>query len=429
MSSQSPPHHTHTSDTSSWPSSTPTQHHTKPSRSSSSPSQHDPSQPRSRHRQQSRSRPRPRPRPPLEAYFHEQSKLFSHLQKQFDKFNVRAKDEKARARKERNRPATAPKPVKQAKPRSKSSKVARESVKSVEQPVRKVEPLQEEAKADTNEMIGLNAGNALRGAVRNGVAVSRVTPASTSRAISSTAVSSAKAAPSTKKGRAPVNPDAMNLSEAVRVLRALEIANPSSAYSLTLNTRQSKSSLPLRGRVALPTDARRSPEVILVFADPSSPSADIARSAGAAFVGGEELFPQVLSGEIAPTKVLATPGMMGAVQSKLARFLGPKGLMPVAKRGGVGEGDELAQRIKEAGGLMEWKADKLGVVRAPIARMPFPIANVDANVRAFINTVRESSLAAAAAAAEASNSRKRPPSGIIVARLETTNGPSIELND
>jgi large subunit ribosomal protein L1 len=72
----------------------------------------------------------------------------------------------------------------------------------------------------------------------------------------------------------------------------------------------------------------------------------------------------VLSGEIAPTKVLATPGMMGAVQSKLARFLGPKGLMPVAKRGGVGEGDELAQRIKEAGGLMEWKADKLGVVRA-----------------------------------------------------------------
>lgn len=62
--------------------------------------------------------------------------------------------------------------------------------------------------------------------------------------------------------------------------------------------------------------------------------------------------------------MLATPGMMGAVQSKLARFLGPKGLMPVAKRGGVGEGDELAQRIKEAGGLMEWKADKLGVVRA-----------------------------------------------------------------
>lgn len=41
-------------------------------------------------------------------------------------------------------------------------------------------------------------------------------------------------------------------------------------------------------------------------------------------------------------------------------------------------------------------------------QMPFPIANVDANVRAFINTVRESSLAAAAAAAEASNSRKRP---------------------
>lgn len=72
----------------------------------------------------------------------------------------------------------------------------------------------------------------------------------------------------------------------------------------------------------------------------------------------------VLNGELQPTKVLATPGLMGAITRQLARFLGPKGLMPSAKRGGVGEGEELGKRVKEAGGLMEWKADKLGVVRA-----------------------------------------------------------------
>jgi large subunit ribosomal protein L1 len=122
--------------------------------------------------------------------------------------------------------------------------------------------------------------------------------------------------------------------------------------------------LPLRGRVSLPTDPRRSPETILVLCDPSSPTYALAQSASPTYIGGEELFPQILSGAIVPTKVLATPGMMSAVQSKLARFLGPKGLMPVAKRGGVAEGDELVSRIKEAGGMMEWKGDKLGVVRA-----------------------------------------------------------------
>lgn len=109
--------------------------------------------------------------------------------------------------------------------------------------------------------------------------------------------------------------------------------------------------------------------MILVFADPSSPSGTLAKSAGAAYVGGEELFSQILNGEIVPTKCLATPGLMTAVQTKLARFLGPKGLMPVAKRGGVGEGEDLANKVREAAGGMEWKGDKLGVVRAPIARV------------------------------------------------------------
>jgi large subunit ribosomal protein L1 len=103
---------------------------------------------------------------------------------------------------------------------------------------------------------------------------------------------------------------------------------------------------------------------VLVFAEADSPSAAAARDAGAQIIGGEELFPAILSGELQPTKVLSTPGMLPAVQRQLARFLGPKGLMPSPKRGGVGEGAELAKRVEEAGGLMEWKADKIGVVRA-----------------------------------------------------------------
>lgn len=133
---------------------------------------------------------------------------------------------------------------------------------------------------------------------------------------------------------------------------------------MTISTHHSKSSLPLRGRVSLPLGARRAPEVILVFSEPNSPSSLSAQAAGAHIIGGEELFPKVLNGEIQPTKVLTTPSMLPAVQRQLARFLGPKGLMPSPKRGGVGEGEELGKRIKEAGGTLEWKADKLGVIRA-----------------------------------------------------------------
>ena len=43
--------------------------------------------------------------------------------------------------------------------------------------------------------------------------------------------------------------------------------------------------------------------------------------------------------------------------------------MPVATRGGVGEGEEMCRLIKEAEGGVEWKGDKLGVVRAPVARV------------------------------------------------------------
>lgn len=75
---------------------------------------------------------------------------------------------------------------------------------------------------------------------------------------------------------------------------------------------------------------------------------------------------QVLSGEISPTKVISTPAMLPTIAPKLARFLGPKGLMPVAKRGTVR--DDVAEAIAEARGLLDWKGDKQGHVRAGASR-------------------------------------------------------------
>ena len=64
------------------------------------------------------------------------------------------------------------------------------------------------------------------------------------------------------------------------------------------------------------------------------------------------------------SKVLATPGLMPQISKELARSLGPKGLMPSAKRGTVVTNDvETNSAIQDAKGAMDWRGDRQGVVR------------------------------------------------------------------
>lgn len=73
--------------------------------------------------------------------------------------------------------------------------------------------------------------------------------------------------------------------------QALESDRPENAFEIEIITRVDKSAPPLRGRVSLPRDVRKKEEVVLVFAE--GDLAELARNAGASFVGGEELCQQV----------------------------------------------------------------------------------------------------------------------------------------
>lgn len=190
-----------------------------------------------------------------------------------------------------------------------------------------------------------------------------------------------------KRVKGPIiNPDAMPIRDAASVLKAsrlssseahshaarrltdhlskrtqaLESDRPDNAFEIEIITRVDKSAPPLRGRVSLPRDVRRKEEVVLVFAE--GDLATLALSAGATHVGGEELCAQVLSGEIQPTKVICTPSLLSTITPKVGRFLGPKGLMPNPKRGTVREDMDVA--VQEAKGLMDWREDRQGHVRA-----------------------------------------------------------------
>jgi large subunit ribosomal protein L1 len=59
--------------------------------------------------------------------------------------------------------------------------------------------------------------------------------------------------------------------------------------------------------------------------------------------------------------------MLPQITAKLARFLGPKGLMPTARRGTVV--NDVAGAIGGLEGKLEWKGDREGCIRVAIGRV------------------------------------------------------------
>lgn len=103
---------------------------------------------------------------------------------------------------------------------------------------------------------------------------------------------------------------------------------------------------------------------ILVFAE--GELANEAKSAGADYVGGQELVDKIMSGWIDFDVCIATPDMMKNI-SKVAKILGPKGLMPNPKLGTVTT--EIKKAVEEVKkGKIEYRADKSGNVHVSIGK-------------------------------------------------------------
>lgn len=132
-----------------------------------------------------------------------------------------------------------------------------------------------------------------------------------------------------KKAAAREDPDALDMQEAVRVLKAFEVGEPSHQIEAHIQCKIEKSTPIIRGSLVLPRSIKQE-ATILVFA--TGKHADEARAAGAHYVGGQELIEQVQNGDLKFDKCISTPAMFPAV-TKIARVLGPKGLMPTVKKG------------------------------------------------------------------------------------------------
>ena len=145
-----------------------------------------------------------------------------------------------------------------------------------------------------------------------------------------------------------------------------------------------KSDQAVRGAVVMPEGTGKTVRVA-VFTQGAAQEA--ARAAGADIVGFDDLAAKVKAGELDFDVVIASPDAMRVV-GQLGQILGPRGLMPTPKVGTVTP--NVAQAVKNAkAGQVQFRADKAGIIHAPIGRASFEAERLQKNLAALIDQLNK----------------------------------------
>ncbi|MBR2030157.1 MAG: 50S ribosomal protein L1, partial [Clostridia bacterium] len=168
----------------------------------------------------------------------------------------------------------------------------------------------------------------------------------------------------------------------------------------------------VRGVLVLPNGTGREMKVLVLA---KGAKADEATAAGADFVGAEDMIAKIQNeGWFGFDVCITTPDMMGMV-GRIARILGPKGLMPNPKSGTVTM--DVAKAIKDAkAGKVEYRLDKTAVVHVIFGKKSFGVEKLEEN----FNAIMEALVKAKPAAAKGTYLRS--------VAIASTMGPGIKVN-
>ncbi len=168
----------------------------------------------------------------------------------------------------------------------------------------------------------------------------------------------------------------------------------------------------VRGTVVLPHGTGKKVRV-LVFA--KGDKAKEAEAAGADYVGDADLVQKIQTENWFDFDAcVATPDMMGTI-GRIARLLGPKGLMPNPKSGTVTM--DLTKAITDIkAGKVEYRVDKTAIVHCPIGKVSFDDDKLGENLKALMDAIIKAKPATA--------------KGTYIKSLymSTTMGPSVRIN-
>ena len=140
----------------------------------------------------------------------------------------------------------------------------------------------------------------------------------------------------------------------------------------------------IRGTVSLPHGTGKT-KTVAVFCTPEKE--DEAKAAGAEYVGLDELIDKVAAGWTDVDAVVAMPGVM-AKMGKIARILGPRGLMPNPKTGTVT--NEVGAAVSEVKkGKISFRVDKYGIVHSSVGRISFSPSQLADNANELLQTLNK----------------------------------------
>ena len=205
------------------------------------------------------------------------------------------------------------------------------------------------------------------------------------------------------------------LPEAVALVKELATAKFDETvemhFRLGIDPRHSDQQV--RNTVLLPHGLGKTVRVI-VFAE--GDDARKAEAAGADVIGDEATIARIQNeGWMEFDAALAVPSMMQRI-SRIARILGPRGLMPNPKAGTVVQSDDLARALNELkAGRVEFRNDKSGNIHVPAGKASFDAQKLAENAQTILDAVQ----------------RNRPSSvkGVFIRRLTVTStmGPAVRI--
>lgn len=155
------------------------------------------------------------------------------------------------------------------------------------------------------------------------------------------------------------------------------------AINLGIDAKQSDQSV--KGSILLPNGLGKKVDVVVFVTNEEQKK--VALDNGAVFAGLEDLLAKIEDGFLGFDCCIATPESMPKI-SKIARKLGPRGLMPSPKNGTVTS--DIAKAMNEAmKGKVNFKNDKAGTVHCSCGRINFETEKLSENIRSVLKAVKE----------------------------------------
>ena len=186
---------------------------------------------------------------------------------------------------------------------------------------------------------------------------------------------------------------AYSLDEAVALIEKLPKAkfDESVEVHVKLGFDSKQADQQVRGTIVLPHGTGKTKKVLVLA---KGDKADAATAAGADFVGDDDMIAKIATQNwLGFDVVVATPDMMPSL-GKVAKILGPKGLMPNPKAGTVTP--DVAKAVNEIkAGKVEYRLDKNEIIHAMIGKVSFGQEKIKENFNTLLDAIVKAKPAAA----------------------------------